>query len=458
MNEPAAPAVTEAENEPTPRILLIDDEVEITKALQRELRAENYQVTAFNDAQQALSAATGEEFPLIISDNLMPGMTGLEFFGNLKVLHPRTRRVLLTGHTDLNRAVRAFNDGDIHRYVGKPWDRDELLLIIRQELKTYREHQDDASSRERLESAARQRTSQLQDVFIELKQAKTQIALYEDATTARRLNLSPRMRKLTVLVVDDHDGVREILISTLKKAGMENVFGAAGGNDALKFLQSSPQVDLILSEWKMAEIDGLTFFKAVRASNFQSANAPFILVSTRENRHAVEMAIRSGVNGYLIKPFHLKALLEQIETQLPKGELENLEERIRELRNLFYVVINSDLDSRSNLQNMLSASGVQNVAIGATGNMAMRIIEEKVPDVLIYDCNVRDPYWREMRQWLRESKGPIGAPAFVVTSVTPIQKEYEEVNSVGIRAFLPGQIHRRKLFQAVIMAIEERGN
>ena len=122
------------------------------------------------------------------------------------------------------------------------------------------------------------------------------------------------------------------------------------------------------------------------------------------------------------------------------------------------MVINSDLDSRSNLQNMLSASGVQNVAIGATGNMAMRIIEEKVPDVLIYDCNVRDPYWRDMRQWLRESKGPIGAPAFVVTSVTPIQKEYEEVNSVGIRAFLPGLFHRRKLFQAVIMAIEERGN
>jgi response regulator RpfG family c-di-GMP phosphodiesterase len=455
MNEPTVSGGGEA---PRPRILLVDDEPNITTALQRELRAEPFALMAVNDARAALQAASEQEFDLIVSDNLMPEMTGLEFFSNLKVFHPHTRRVLLTGHTDLNRAVQAFNDGDIHRYVAKPWNREELLNIIRQELKIHREQKEEASSREQLQKAAEQRTSQLQEVFIELKQAKTQLALYEEGAALRGLHLSPRMRKLAVLVVDEHDGVREILVSTLKKTGIENVVGAASGARALNHLQASAQVDIILSEWKMVEMDGLTLFKAVRASNFQSANAPFILVTTRENRQAVEHAIQSGVNGYLIKPFHLKTLLDQIEGQLPKGELENLEERIRELRSLSYVVVNADLDSRSHLQNLLSASGAQNVAIAATGNKALRTIEEKMPDVLIYDCNIRDPYWIEMWERLRQAKAPGGRPAFVVTSVTPIQKEYEEVNRAGIGAFLPGQIHRRKLFQMVLKALDERGS
>ena len=455
MNEPTADATG---NAPRPRILLVDDEQNITTALSRELRAEPFALTAVNNARAALQAASEQEFDLIVSDNLMPEMTGLEFFSNLKVLHPRTRRVLLTGHTDLNRAVQAFNDGDIHRYVTKPWNRDDLLNIIRRELKIYRDQKEEETSREQLQKAAEQRTSQLQDVFIELKQAQTQLALHEEGAAVRRPHLSPRMRKLALLVVDDHDGVREILVSTLKKTGIENVVGVASGALALNHLHTSSQVDMILSEWKMAEMDGLTLFNAVRAGNFQSANAPFILVTTRENRKAVEHAIQSGVNGYLIKPFHLKMLLDQIEAQLPKGELENLEERIRELRSLFYVVVNADLDSRSHLQNLLSASGAQNVAIAATGNKAIRTIEEKMPDVLIYDCNIRDPYWIEMWERLRSAKGQAARPALVVTSVTPMQKEYEEVNRAGIGAFLPGQIHRRKLFQMVLKALEERGS
>jgi len=450
-------SVHSEDSAPKPRILLVDDEAPITTALIRELRSEPFELTAVNDAQEALRTASSQEFDLIISDNLMPGMTGLEFFSNLKVLHPRTRRILLTGQTDMGQAVQAFNDGYIHRFVGKPWQRDELLAIILQELKLFREQKEEVEVRGRLESKVRQRVAQLQEVFVELKQAKTQVALYEDNTSAKRVHLSPRMRKLSVLVVDEHDGVREILLNTLRKTGMQQVAGVSSGEHALKYLQSAPPVDIILSEWKMAEIDGLTLFKAVRAGNTLSANATFILVTTRENRAAVELAIQSGINGYLIKPFHLKALLDQMEGQLPKGEIENLEERIRELRSLFYVVVNADLDSRSNLQNLLTASGVQNMAVAATGNKAVRLLEEKMPDVLIYDCNIREPNWREIRDSLQAAHSPSEMPAMVITSVTPMPKEFEEINSAGISTFLPGQIHRRKLFQIVIQALTDIG-
>jgi DNA-binding NtrC family response regulator len=437
-----------------PRVLLVDDEPEITRALQRELRGQSYQITALNDSQQALGAASSEEFALIISDNLMPGLTGIELLSNLKVVHPDTRRILLTGHTDLNRAIQAFNDGDIHRYVGKPWDAEELQLIIRQEIKSYREGKEQESSRERIEAAARLHTSKLQEVFIELKEAKTQIALYAEGAAARRQQLSPRMKKLCVLVVDGHDGVRDILVDTLKKTGIETVTGVASGAQAIEQLKSTRTADVILSEWTLPDTDGFALYNEIRLGSTQSANSPFIFVTTQQNQKAVKMAIESGVNGYLIKPFHLKTLLDLIESRLPKGALEILEDRIHTLRNLHFLIVNADLDSRSSIQNMLVVSGVRDVSTAPNGHMAARLLEEKSAQVVIYDCNVRDPYWLEFHEkW----KNSASRPALVITSVTPLDKEYADANKAGITTFLPGQVQRRKLFQFVLNAIQEQG-
>jgi DNA-binding NtrC family response regulator len=450
-----APPTTAAQ-QAAPRVLLVDDEPHITSALMRELRAEGFDLKACNDSQEAMRIATESEFALIVSDNLMPGMTGLEFLGNLKVRFPETRRILLTGHTELTQAVQAFNSGDIHRFVNKPWNKDDLLAIIRAELKAYREVKEKAETQTKAEQEAKQRSAQLAEVFSELKQARTQLTLHEEGALARQVHLSPRMRKIAALVVDSHDGVREILVNTLRKTGIENVSGIATANDALNWLQRSPAMDVIIAEWKLSDIDGLTLFKAIRSSNFLSAKTPFILISTRENRKAVEVALESGVNSYLIKPFHLTTLLDHIENQLPKGKLEDLEEKIKELRKLFYVVVNADLDSRSRIQNLLSASGVQDLVTSPNGTKALRLILDKNPQVLIYDCNVRDPNWRQVLDELRLAGNKANAPALVVTSVTPMQKEFEEVNKAGIKAFIPGEVHRQKLFEAIMVALDER--
>lgn len=438
------------------RILLVDDEPNITKSLQRELRFEDFDVSAVNDPQEAMRIATASEFALIVSDNMMPDMTGLEFFSSLKVRFPNTRRILLTGQTEMARAIQAFNDGDIHRFVNKPWDPEALLNVIRTELKIYRENQEKTDSQVRLEHEAKQRAAQLKEIFVELKQTKTQLTLHEERSLARQMQLSPRLRKAAVLVVDNHGGIRELLVTTLRNAGMENVHSASSGPDALAHLQKSAPAAIVLAEWRLGDMDGLALFKSIRSSTFHSANVPFILLSTRENRAAVELAIESGVNAYLIKPFHLTALIEHMERLLPKSQAEEFEDKVRLFRGLFYVIVNADVDSRTRIQTLLSASGVQDLVTSPTGSKALRLIQDKKPDVVIYDCNVRDPAWHEVSDALRREGGCERAPALLVTSLTPVAAEYEEVNRHSIRAFLAGEPQRQKLFELIGTAIEER--
>ena len=116
-------------------ILLIDDEESILDIMTMTLADEGY------DLHTARSAAEGLEilkaspnFSLIISDHMMPGMTGVQFFAQAREICPAALRVLLTGYTDMDAMIDAINSGGIHLYLTKPWQRDELLYSINQML------------------------------------------------------------------------------------------------------------------------------------------------------------------------------------------------------------------------------------------------------------------------------------------------------------------------------------
>jgi diguanylate cyclase (GGDEF)-like protein len=137
MSEPkvgeAAEALAEA------KVLIVDDEEPILRALQRELRGQLLSITACNDPHSALEAVKRERFALIITDNRMPGMTGIELLEQVKRISPETSRILLTGYTDLDSAVRAINDGEINFFIAKPWEREQLLERVAQGLEKHRQ-------------------------------------------------------------------------------------------------------------------------------------------------------------------------------------------------------------------------------------------------------------------------------------------------------------------------------
>ena len=119
------------------QVLLVDDEVAILESLELTL-AEDYTVFAVDNGRDGLEILENEEIDLVIVDQVMPEMTGVEFLEKVIEIRPSCVRMMLTGYADINMVVRAINEGRIYRYIQKPWEPDELRLDVKRALEAYR--------------------------------------------------------------------------------------------------------------------------------------------------------------------------------------------------------------------------------------------------------------------------------------------------------------------------------
>lgn len=118
----------------TKRILLVDDEPRILQALRRTLHWDGHQIFTATNARDALELMEVDPVDLVISDNMMPGITGIELFAQMHKAWPDTVRVMLTGLSDHEVALRALEKGSIFRFLTKPWDDVDLRITVRQAL------------------------------------------------------------------------------------------------------------------------------------------------------------------------------------------------------------------------------------------------------------------------------------------------------------------------------------
>lgn len=119
------------ENPTPPSILIVDDEPVVLNALKETLERENYHVVACASPIKALAVLAEREFAVIISDQRMPEMLGLDFLVESRKTHPNSSRILITAVLALPTIVEAINRGEIFRFVAKPWLREELLATVR---------------------------------------------------------------------------------------------------------------------------------------------------------------------------------------------------------------------------------------------------------------------------------------------------------------------------------------
>lgn len=115
-------------------VLLVDDEESILNSLRRLLRSQPYEVVLATSGAQALEIMATRPIDLVMSDARMPGMDGATLLAEVHRLYPTTSRILLTGYADLTTIIKAINDGQIHRYISKPWNDEELQLVLQQTL------------------------------------------------------------------------------------------------------------------------------------------------------------------------------------------------------------------------------------------------------------------------------------------------------------------------------------
>lgn len=117
---------------------------------------------------------------------------------------------------------------------------------------------------------------------------------------------------MKILTVDDSSTMRRIIKNTLNRIGYTDVVEAEHGVDALAKMAG---VELVLTDWNMPEMDGLTFVKALR-SNPQFGELPIIMVTTEAAKKEILEAIKSGVTDYVVKPFTPEVLKEKLEKVL----------------------------------------------------------------------------------------------------------------------------------------------
>ena len=118
-------------NETPARLLFVDDEERIVSLL-RTIFRQNYEVHVATSADEALKIISAMHIHVIVSDQRMPGMLGIELLSKVRLLSPNTMRILLTGYSDLAAIVGSVNDGEVFRYINKPWDHTEIKEIIAQ--------------------------------------------------------------------------------------------------------------------------------------------------------------------------------------------------------------------------------------------------------------------------------------------------------------------------------------
>jgi putative nucleotidyltransferase with HDIG domain len=236
--------------EPQHTVLFVDDEVNILKAVQRLLRHEPWRVLTASRPREALEILAAEPAQVVVTDQRMPEMSGVDLLSLVRERHPEIVRMMLTGYTEINVAVDAINRGAIYRLITKPWNDEELKATIRQALEQHelkreikrlnqvtREQNFKLQDMNRnLEAKVRERTHQLAEKHRELKSAyiETIRALAEavDAKDAYTRGHSERVGVYASKVARQMGLARE-RIERVYIAGLLHDVGKIGIRDAV---------------------------------------------------------------------------------------------------------------------------------------------------------------------------------------------------------------------------------
>jgi putative two-component system response regulator len=141
------------------KIMIVDDEPANLRLLERLFRRD-YQVIPAASGEEALELLGQHDVALLITDQRMPGMTGIELLQRTVSLRPHMVRIIITGYTDVGVLVEAINCGHVYKYVTKPWDNTALRLTVERAL----EHYETNKSRHELEQANKRLSNRLQEM------------------------------------------------------------------------------------------------------------------------------------------------------------------------------------------------------------------------------------------------------------------------------------------------------
>ena len=257
--EIAAPENTSA------TLLFIDDESNILAALKRLFRPLGYTVLTAENGTEALALLKKQTVDLVISDMRMPQMNGAEVLEQIRLKWPEVARILLTGYADLGSTIDAINRGGINRYISKPWDDNDIVLVVRDALErkqllaekqrlevlTARQNEELKALNTNLEDKVRQRTEALRAAMTSLAQAHdalrkdyaTTIQVFANLMELRKGTMAGHSRRVAQLCrnIAHKMALPEEDIQTIETAALLHNIGKIGLPDRLL---DKPYMDL----------------------------------------------------------------------------------------------------------------------------------------------------------------------------------------------------------------------
>ncbi len=289
----------------TYRIMLLDDDEHVLSALRRELLSEPFvghqslEIEAFTSPAAALERAGQVDgyFDLVIADNRMAEMPGIDFLKAFGEIQPETARVILSGYPEMRELTRAINEAHIDAFVTKPWHAYDLKSTLWQVLRQYDLH-----------SENRQLARQYLESF----------GLQHQLT--RKVNYR-------LLVVDDDQLMLQALKRELGDAYIHGVFGmyrlevqCFEHADAALQDAHEQQYDVVICDYAMPGQDGIEFLHELRELQ---PDAVRILISGAADLDVLVAAVnKAGVNYFVGKPWRDYELRIAIDRALAHRELE----------------------------------------------------------------------------------------------------------------------------------------
>ncbi|MFZ0391527.1 MAG: response regulator, partial [Calditrichia bacterium] len=162
-------------------LLVVDDELYNLEAIERTFRNQ-YQVFSTTSPREALQIFKQENIHLIIADQKMPEMTGIELLEQMKLINPAPIRLVLSGYTEVEYLIEAINTGEVYRYIVKPWEPNDLTIIVQKALEAYEAQRIREQLTRDLQEKNRelhQKNAELNDTLNELQKAQQKLVEME---------------------------------------------------------------------------------------------------------------------------------------------------------------------------------------------------------------------------------------------------------------------------------------
>jgi len=219
-----------------------------------------------------------------------------------------------------------------------------------------------------------------------------------------------------VLVVDDDVDSRDTVVDYLRALGFDQITTVQDGREALVHLEDDSSVGLILSDWDMPTVDGLTLLKRVR-SNPRWSHIPFIIMSSPRSTEyeKIGAAVEDLVDDYIVKPFRLETLEEKLDRAFSASV--HGPQKI-------CVVADDDPDSRETVAEYLGRFGFKRIETFPDGESAMRFMSEHITDIgmIIADWEMPKVKGVELLDLCKRTKALAEVPFFIITSQASIER------------------------------------